>query len=128
MSNWMLHVRPKPAIPAVAVMFVAVLMPLMSTASAGKPLGGFVLMFVVAGLLGSAALAIGAGFCTFSVQVIWLLLAVWVYSLLQRVGAPAALYYLLVACAVAVAIMIPVQAWRVKTGAFVPEPAEASDD
>lgn len=111
------HIRPRPAIPAVLVMFAAVLMPALS---AQEGLADWHLWLVSTGLLGSAGLAIAAGFCSLAPHVIWTLLAFWAGTLLRQAGFPSlqlGLLYLLVA---ATAAMFAVQLWRIKTRRFVP--------
>lgn len=112
--------RPQPAIPAVIVMLPAALLPLLMLGAPGNAAAGWLLWLIGAAFLGSAALAIAAGFCSLAPQLIWLMLALWARSLIERAGAPDILLYTLYLCAAAVIAMIGVQLWRIATRRFVP--------
>jgi len=116
----LLHFRTRPAIPSLFVLFVAVLMPMMFADVGGKDLYGMRMAIVMTGLCGSTALAVGAGFCTLSVQLLWLALSPWVYSYFVRTSAPDYCLTIFYMCALAVVAMFFLQLWRIKTGKFVP--------
>jgi hypothetical protein len=111
--------RPRPAIPAVAALFLTVLLPAMSAVTAPDGALSWQLWMIPAGVVLSCALAIAAGFCSLAPQAIWLVGAAWALGLIERAGLPAwhaAIVYLGMAAAVA---MIGFQIWRVRTRRFV---------
>jgi len=112
--------RPQPAIPAVLVFLVAVLMP--ARLSGAQPSGPapIVLWLVPAGILVSCGLAVAAGFCSLFPQLIWLAMAGWALTLVERgMLSPANRYFLYAGMSVAVAAFL-LQVWRVRSGQFVP--------
>ena len=119
--------RPQPAIPAVLVLFLMVLMPAM-TLQASAAQGGWMVWVIAAGVVISCALAIAAGFCSFAPQALWIALALWAMQLFGRAGLPQALQQLLVTGIAVATLMIAVQAWRVATGRFVPTVVDETDE
>lgn len=109
------HLRPQPAIPAVAVLMLSVAFAASSTSAST-----FVPWLIGAGILASCSLAVAAGFCSFFPQLAWIVLALlflnargeWAHAAPVRVAFFAGL--------VMAAAMVAVQAWRVRTGRFVP--------
>ena len=111
--------RPQPAIPAVLVFFLAVLMPTMFMAES-DPQALWQIGLVALGIIGSCALAIAAGFCSVAPQAIWFALASWALNL-DGTGRIAPINETLLTLGMAaVIVMIGVQIWRVRTGQFVP--------
>ena len=118
--------RPQPAIPAVLVFFLAVLMPTMFQAGVDpQPLWQVIL--VALGIAGSCGLAIAAGFCSVAPQAIWFALALWALNLDSTARIAPINETLLMIGMAAVIAMIGVQIWRVHTGKFVPTIREAPD-
>jgi len=118
--------RPQPAIPAVLIFFLAVLMPTMFMAGQDpQPLWQIVLVAV--GILGSCGLAIAAGFCSVAPQVIWFVLALWSLNLDGSARIAPINETLLMIGMAAVIVMIGVQIWRVHSGRFVPTIRESRD-
>lgn len=118
------HFRPRPAIPAMLVLLLG-LMLAMPAAGRGD-FGPLVVWGVPIALVGSAALALAAGFCSFVPPLAWLgVVALGSRSLLAipTVTIPVALG---IGAALAVAALA-IQVWRVATGRFVPTPAESAD-
>ncbi len=121
--------RPQPAIPAVLVFMLSVLIPIVSLSRQGAASSDSVFMWLVPlGILASCGLAIAAGFCSFFPQTIWIAAAVWALRFTDNGPLPAYNRYVLIAGIVAAAIMIVVQAWRVYTGRFVPTIRVRIDD
>lgn len=122
-QNWqetlIANSRPQPAIPAVFVFFLAVLMPTMFMAGADpQPLWQIVL--VAFGIVASCGLAIAAGFCSVAPQGIWCALAFWALNVDGSASIAPINETLLMIGIAAVIVMIGVQIWRVRTGQFVP--------
>jgi len=111
------HCRPQPAIPAVLVLMVTLLIAL-PAAGAAAP-GAMVAWGVPLGLLASAGLALAAGFCSFFPPFAWLALAWLAAASLRSIAAPWIEAALWLGSAIAVAA-IAIQAWRVATRRFVP--------
>lgn len=111
------HFRPQPAIPAVLVLMVTLLIAL-PAAGQSQP-GMIVLWGLPLGLLASAALALAAGFCSFFPPAAWLAVAWLAAGTLTPVNVPAAepMHWLGSGiCLIAFAL----QSWRVATRRFVP--------
>lgn len=120
------HCRPQPAIPAVLVFVISILIPVMSfdpnaAASAWQ-------LLIPAGILVSCGLAIAAGFCSLFPQLIWIVLASWALKFTQSGPLPAYNRFVLLAGIGAAAIMVGVQAWRAATGRFRPTIRVDRDD
>lgn len=113
------HLRPQPAIPAVAVLMLAVAF----AASSG---GGSTLMswLAGAGILLSCGLAVAAGFCSFFPPLSWSLLAALFLNARGEWAAATPVRIAFYAGLLAAAAMLAVQAWRVRTGRFVPTVGE----
>jgi hypothetical protein len=120
--------RPQPAIPAVLIFFLMVLMPAVTLESQSVGSGGWLLWMIGAGIVISCALAIAAGFCSFAPQALWIGLALWAATLFERLELPGALRWLLIAGILSAAGMMIVQLWRVTTGRFVPTVLEPADE
>lgn len=118
--------RPQPAIPAVLVFFLAVLLP-MATAG-GEAAPGWHDWLIPVGIVASCGLAMAAGFCSFFPQAVWLVLAGWAYRIAEAAGLPAYNRYLLAAGMLSAVVMLVVQAWRVQTRRFVPTVQQAGSD
>jgi hypothetical protein len=115
------NLRPQPAIPAVFVFFLAVLLPVMSQASQPPDTGTstWLIFLVAAGILGSCGLAIAAGFCSLFPQIAWFVLAGWCFRFAGTGALPVYNQVVLSIGIVAVVCMFVVQLWRVRTGKFV---------
>ena len=111
------HCRPQPAIPAQLLLMLTLLVAL-PAAGATTP-GAVITWGVPLGLLGSAALALAAGFCSFFPPLAWLALAWLAAASLRAIAAPWIETALWLGSAIAVAA-IAIQAWRVATRRFVP--------
>jgi len=112
--------RPKPAIPALFATFAFVLFPISTMLTQSTEPASWQLWLVPLGLVASCALAIGAGLCSVAPPAIWILCAIWILSLIERVGLPMAHSYITFAGIAASAITIVVQIWRIRTGRFTP--------
>ena len=108
--------RPQPAIPAVLVMIVFVLMPTLG-ASADSSWRALV---IAAGTIVSCGLAIAAGFCSLFPPLAWIVLALWCSSLPAFASLPGYNPALLAAAGVCAAAMLGTQIWRIRTGRFIP--------
>ncbi len=111
------NIRPQPAIPAVAVMFLFVLLPALSAQGAGSD---WQFWLVPAGLVASAGLAVAAGFCSLAPHAVWVLLGVWSGNLLARADFPGWVFAVLYLCLGVTAAMFFMQLWRIRTRRFVP--------
>lgn len=127
------NARPQPAIPAVFVLLIAVLMPLMSVdpqAPAGFVIGGWRSILAAVGIVAGAGLAIAAGFCSVFPQLAFIAFAAWLLDF-TRDGPLAAWHAGLLWAGIAAAgAMFVFQLYRVATGRFVPtltDPADAGD-
>ena len=127
--GWFEHVvancRPQPAIPAVLVFFLLVLLPMMSASPVVDDLSTWRLWLIPAGVVVSCGLAIAAGFCSLAPPIIWIVFAAWGLSLAGRAGLPVfhtTVFYLGMAVA---AVMILIQIWRIRTRRFVPTVIDA---
>jgi hypothetical protein len=117
LSKLLAHCRPQPAIPALLLLMVTLLVAL-PAAGATTP-GAAIAWGVPLGLLVSAALALAAGFCSFFPPVAWLAIAWLAAGSLRAIAAPwiePALWFGSAIAAAALAL----QAWRVATRRFVP--------
>jgi hypothetical protein len=111
------HCRPQPAIPALLLLMVTLMMAL---PAANRPQASTLLAWVVPlGLLGSAGLALAAGFCSFFPPLAWLVVAGLASASLRAVAAPSIEPALWAGVAIAV-VGLGIQAWRVATRRFVP--------
>jgi hypothetical protein len=112
------HWRPQPAIPAVLVLLLTLMMA-MSTARSGQT-SVLMLWLIPAGVLASCGLAVAAGFCSFFPQSVWILLVVLQGQVLRAVpGNQWNDLAMKTGIALAVGGLV-LQAWRVRTGKFVP--------
>ncbi|MEE4185288.1 MAG: hypothetical protein V2J12_05945 [Gammaproteobacteria bacterium] len=110
--------RPQPALPAVLVFMLTLLLAMSAARNTGDP--NWMAWLVPLGVLASAGLAVGAGFCSLFPQTAWLLLAVWGLPALTGGGPPAVTVYVVYLGMAAVVIMFAVQLWRIATRRFVP--------
>ncbi|HJP39568.1 MAG: hypothetical protein QF483_05445 [Gammaproteobacteria bacterium] len=118
----MANFKPQPAMPALIVFVLSVLLPAMSAgqnAVAGDG-GSVFLLFIPVGIIVSCGLAIAAGFCSLFPQGAWIALAVWSLEFMQAESLPGYNRIVLLAGIFIVAVMFVVQVWRVKTGKFQP--------
>jgi len=114
------NLRPQPAIPALIVLLLTIVIPVMSY-DPGAPAGGSVLSLLIpVGIVASCGLAIAAGFCSLFPQAAWILVALWALKFTANGPLPGYNRYVLIAGMVAAAAMIVVQIWRVRTGKFTP--------
>lgn len=114
--------RPQPAIPAAFVMFLFVLLPVLMQsekpdAASGE---GWLGLLVAAGIVGSCALAVAAGYCSVFPQVAWFGLAWWCLELLGTAAMPVYIPVLLVTGMAVVTFIFGYQLWRVRTNRFTP--------
>lgn len=111
------HCRPQPAIPALLLLLLTLMIAL--PAARQPQVSALVAWGVPAGLLGSAGLALAAGFCSFFPPLAWLAVA-WLAS--DRLGSiPASLIEPALWAGTAIALLaIAIQGWRVATSRFVP--------
>jgi hypothetical protein len=114
--------RPQPALPAVLVFMLTLLLAMSAARNAGDP--GWISWLVPLGVLVSAGLAVGAGFCSLFPQAAWLLLAVWGLPSLTAGGPPPVTLYVVYLGMAAVVVMFVGQLWRIATGRFVPTIAD----
>ncbi|MAF83956.1 MAG: hypothetical protein CL797_07640 [Chromatiales bacterium] len=114
--------RPQPAIPALVVFMLSVLVPAMSAgqnAVAGSG-GSVFLLLIPVGIVVSCGLAVAAGFCSLFPQGAWIALAVWSLKFTQQGPLPGYNYIVILAGIFILAVMFVVQVWRVQTGRFQP--------
>lgn len=117
------HCRPQPAIPAMLVLVITLLIAL---PAAGQPQpGAMVTWGVPLGLLASAGLALAAGFCSFFPPAAWLGIAWLAADTLTPASVPAAAPTHWVASGMCV-IALGLQSWRVLTRRFVPSRDDGS--
>jgi hypothetical protein len=109
--------RPQPAIPAVLVMLMMVLLPAMAARSG---ISEWQLWLIPAGVLASAGLAIAAGFCSLAPQLIWVVLSWWGLVLIGRTDLPGWCSAVIYFGILAVSAMFFIQIWRIVSGRFVP--------
>lgn len=119
--------RPQPAIPAMIVLLLTIMLPVMSydPAAAGD---SWTQWLIPLGLLASCGLAIAAGFCSFFPHIAWILVASWAMKFIDGGVLPPYNRYVVLAGMVAAALMLVVQIWRVATRRFVPTIRIDSED
>jgi hypothetical protein len=117
LATLLAHCRPQPAIPALLLLMLTLLVAL-PAANQTEP-STLVVWIVPLGLLGSAGLALAAGFCSFFPPVAWLAMAWLASSLLRSIAAPLIEPALWAGAAIAV-LGLGIQAWRVATRRFMP--------
>jgi hypothetical protein len=111
------HFRPRPAIPGVLVLVLGLMIAL---PAAGRPeVGALVAWGVPLALVGSAGLALAAGFCSFFPPIAWLAVIALAAKPLLAIDAPGIPVALSIGALLALAAL-GIQAWRVATGRFVP--------
>ena len=116
--------RPQPAIPAVLVLLLSVMIPVMSLEPGAVPdhaNASLLWLLLPVALLASCALAIAAGFCSVFPQLAWIVIAAWALKF-TAAGGPMPPYnrYVLFVGMLACAGMFIYQVHRVRTGRFVP--------
>jgi len=116
--------RPQPAIPAVLVLLLSVMVPVMSLEPGAVPdhaNASVVWLLLPVALLASCGLAIAAGFCSVFPQLIWIAIAAWALKF-TAAGGPMPAYnrYVLIAGMLACGGMLLFQVHRVRTRRFVP--------
>lgn len=114
--------RPQPAIPALIVLIVSILVPAMTfvPGTAADDGGSLFLLLIPVGIVVSCGLAVAAGFCSLFPQLAWIALAAWALKFTQSGPLPGYNRMVLLAGIVAAAAMVVVQIWRVRTGRFQP--------
>lgn len=111
------HCRPQPAIPALLVLVVTLMIAL--PASGPSQPGALITWGVPLGLVASAGLALAAGFCSFFPPAAWLAIAWLAAGTLTPASVPAAEPAHWLASGVCL-IAFAIQGWRVATRRFVP--------
>jgi len=111
----MAHCRPQPAIPAVLVLLLTFM--LATAVGRDAAAGGWLPWLIPLGVVGSAALAVAAGFCSLFPQFVWLVL---IAAALPRLSVPAFTPYVVYVAMFAVVCMVGIQLWRIVTRRFVP--------
>ncbi len=120
--------RPRPAIPAIAALFLTVLLPVMSAVPTPGEAATWQLVLVPVGTVLSCVLAVSAGFCSLAPPALWLLGAGWALSLIGRAGLPDWQAGIVYACMAVAGAMIVVQLWRICTGRFIPTVTDGRPD
>jgi len=124
------HFKPQPAIPALFVLLLSILIPVMSAGpgpAAGDG-GSIFLLLIPVGIVVSCGLAIAAGFCSLFPTLAWIALAVWAIRFTQSGPLPDYNRLVLLAGIIAAVVMFFVQVWRAKTGRFEPTIRIDTDD
>jgi membrane protein implicated in regulation of membrane protease activity len=75
---------------------------------------------IAAGILVSCGLAIAAGFCSFFPPLAWMALALLCLNSTRAWASPLPVRVAFLAGVFASVVMLAIQAWRVRTGRFVP--------
>ncbi len=114
--------KPQPAIPALFVLLISVVVPVMSRVPGAAPgdEGSMLLLLIPVGIVVSCALAIAAGFCSLFPQISWIAMATWALKFTQSGPLPSYNRLILLAGIVLVGVIIILQIWRVQTGRFQP--------
>jgi len=116
--------RPQPAIPALLVLMLAIVIPVLSLQPGEVPdhsNASWVWLLVPLAIVGSAGLAVAAGFCSVFPQLIWIAVATWALKFTVPGGPlPAYNRYAFLLGILACAAMLVFQVYRVRTGRFVP--------
>ena len=121
--------RPQPAIPAMIVLLITIMFPVVGhDPSSAAVQGSWTQLLIPFGLLVSCGLAIAAGFCSFFPHLVWILVATWALKFTATGALPAYNRYVLFAGMASTVIMLIVQVWRVRTGAFTPTIRIAGED
>ena len=104
------------------VFVLFVLLPLLSTGPQGGSAesGPWLTLAMAAGIIGSCALAVAAGFCSVFPQAVWFALSTWCLQLPGTSTAPGYVRVLLLLGLVVVTGMAAYQLWRIYTGRFSP--------
>lgn len=111
--------RPQPAIPAVIVLFLTIVFPVMSY-DPGLETRSMLVLLIPVGIVASCGLAVAAGFCSFFPHAAWTLVAAWALKFTESGPLPAYNSWVLKAGMLVCAVMAVVQLWRVRTGRFTP--------
>ena len=111
--------RPQPAIPAMIVLLLTIVFPVISYDPSADTRSVLVLLIPV-GIVASCGLAIAAGFCSFFPHAAWILVAAWGLEFTETGPLPGYNGWILKAGMVACAAMAVAQLWRVRTGRFTP--------
>ena len=114
--------KPQPAIPALIVLVISILVPTMThDPGVASGAGGSIFLYLIpVGIVASCALAVAAGFCSLFPQLAWIAMAAWAIKFTRDGPLPAYNRWVLLAGIVAAAAMVVVQIWRVRTGKFKP--------
>ncbi len=121
--------RPQPAIPALIVLLITIIVPAMVQgpgAQAGDG-GSLFLLLIPVGIIVSCGLAVAAGFCSIFPQLAWIVLAIWAIKFTRSGPLPEYNREVLLVGVFAAAVMVVVQVWRVWTGRFQPTIDSNSD-
>ena len=110
--------RPQPAIPALLVLFLTIVIAVFTYAPDTER--SILALLIPAGIVVSCGLSIAAGFCSFFPPLGWLVVAWWALKFTVSGPLPAYNRYVLLASMAAAAIMLGVQGWRVATRRFIP--------
>ncbi len=122
MKTLLANCRPQPAIPALIVLLITILVPAMVQgpgAQAGDG-GSLFLLLIPVGIVISCGLAIAAGFCSVFPPLAWIVLATWAIKFTRSGPLPDYNRAVLLAGVMAAGVMVVVQIWRVWTGRFQP--------
>lgn len=122
--------RPQPAIPALIVLVITILVPALSfvPGTVAGDGGSVFLLLIPVGIVVSCGLAVAAGFCSLFPQLAWIMLATWALKFTQSGPLPGYNRMVLLAGIVVAATMVVVQIWRVRTGRFQPMIRTDSED
>lgn len=113
--------RPQPAIPALLVLLLTIVLPVLSQEPGAQVTGGsWLTLLIPVGIVASCALAIAAGFCSLFPQAAWILIAAWAMKFTNAGPLPGYNRYVLLAGMLAAGAMFVAQVWRVRTGKFTP--------
>jgi hypothetical protein len=114
------HLRPQPAIPAAVVLMLCILFAASATGTGAGGASPLALGLIATGILVSCGLAVAAGFCSFFPPLAWMALALLCLSSTRAWVSPWPVRAALLTGVVASVAMLAIQAWRVRTGRFVP--------
>jgi len=116
------HCKPQPAIPALFVLAISIVVPVISAGPgpATGDGGSIFILLIPVGIVASCGLAIAAGFCSLFPTLAWIALATWAIGFTQSGPLPGYNRMVLLVCIVAAVSMFFVQIWRAKTGRFRP--------
>lgn len=118
LESLLANCRPQPAIPAVLVLLLTLML---ATTSAGTVEAGLLVTWgIPLGILASCGLAVASGFCSFFPPLVWIALAWFGLGIISRTPAATAGSVAVYAGMLIALAMLVLQAWRVRTGRFTP--------